>query len=707
MANHSIKIKGVADFSAISKEVDDLHKTIDDAFGKKGMQVLDKTSVSFLKKETENAFNKMSNQLKKLKTEAKELEKALSTIGKDDKKSEELSKKRLANLQMTVAAEKSLAQLRKSENRMEGGPDDNVIPFPKSKGSFAGMAGKQLTGGALGVAHDLPGLSQAATVGESAYSAGSAASAAGLGAAAIAGLAVLGAAAAGAAIAISRMAAGFETYKQSIPTLLTLSGQGITPAKDNRSLSGAAQLGYGPQEVFETQKQLSSAFGKAPDQRSDSNRILNTMTASRDLGISPGQVSGAGESLRQLGGTEMAQKQVGMILEKAITSGMDKSQSSAFLSAAVGLLSELNQSGVTNSSQLLGVMSGLVSKNGMSPEMAAKSIGGLSSAVSGSSGESNAFFQSAAARGGLGGGTLMGTQFAVRQGLAGVDMGALQKQVGDTKSGQMGIQSISEMGLGTKDFSQRFASSIMDEIHSRFDTQTKEGRQAALGFTGQMFGAKTAPEAAKTLSILEKIANGGDMNTDEKKLLEDLNKDPDAAWREKTLGKLDAIALSTAATAAFADKAKFELGEASATLFNDMTAALTKLDVTLAGKVPETTKTLESGANSLGSAMGAGLDGVKELPGKVWDGIKEAIVGKGPVQMMFDAASSGVKSLFGSAATDGPIGSPSSSAPAGQAESPSDSIQHELLQESKKQTGLLEKALKPGMAPRAGRIPSR
>jgi len=648
MATHKIKIEGVADFSAIAKDVQQISKQISSAFGEKGAKVLDEQSVNFLKTAAPTLIGRVQEELKKLTDEAKAIDKAIKASTKDQKKQEELSKKRLENVRKTVAAEKDLRNLMKAQNIVNNGgqmPEppkgaankpnvggdlpDNVVPMRRKgeKPGFGSVAGKQISHSVQEVAGELPGVAPAMQVGSSAVSAGRAAASAGLGAPAIVALGLVAAAATAAAVAISRMVSGFEVFKQGIPNLLALTGMETQPITDSKTVGEAGALGFGQLEILDIQKQMEQALGKAKTPEQDQNRLLNVLTAARDTGMDPRQILAGADQLRQAGGTEVANKQIAAIMDKAITSGMDKSQAAAFLGSAVSLLTEINQNGTANQAQLLAVMADLVAGGNMSPEQAAKTIAGMSSAIANSSGETNSFFQSAAVEGGLGSGSILGTQFAVRQGLAGVNMGDVEKQVGDTKHGRMGMQAMQEMGLGDKDFTRKFASGILNQIDQRFDTKTKSGREAALGFTGQMFGTKTAAESTKVLAVLEKMKAGTALSKTDKKLLEDLGKDPEASWRENTLQKLDATARSTAAMQAALEKGQFELGKTSSQYINQLNAAMLSLDTTLNKFLnSETFAAIKKGlgevAAVISSVFGGAFTDLMKLPetlGKIFD----------------------------------------------------------------------------------------
>jgi hypothetical protein len=552
MAKHTLNIEGSADFSSVIKGVKDLQSTLSGAFGKNGFKVLDEDSIDFLKVQTQSALSQMVKQIQTLRKEAGELDKLMKNSVGDERQQASLQKDRLAYTSRILQAETALNKLRTSENiittgRPDAGPMNNPNPIKGGRSAPMAVATEAVSDGLFKMAAGFLTVGTAIGLLESAF---------------------------------GRASEAFNTYSQSVPDLLNLSARGITAIKGGPGMGAANELGFGQQDVFRTQGEAGSAFGRGRNAQGEQNRVINLLTAARGLGVEPGQLTNAGNQLRQVGGTEMANKQMGIIIEKAFTAGLDKTQVPHYLEAATSLLANLNQTGLANSSKLLDVMTDLTAKGNMSPEQASRNIQSINSAVAHSQGEQNAFFQAAAMRAGLGGGTLLGTQFAVRQGLQGVDINALRKQVGGSKEGMQGLQAIEQMGLNKSSFTQDFAKSILGEYHRRIATGTPQGAAAGLGFIGQNFGVQTAGEATRVLAILDKISTGTATAKDTKKL-SDLQKDPETKWRDDVLGRLDKVALSTAQTAARSQAAKFEFGEAAAGLFNALTNALTKLDQTL------------------------------------------------------------------------------------------------------------------------------
>lgn len=666
MSERNIKIKGVADFSAIAKEVQGLQNTIANAFGKDGIKVLDDKSVSLLKKEVGGAIEKVKQQLGKLKKEAKELDEILKSTSGNEKGQEEVNKKRLENIRKTVIAEKELKNLQRSSETVEAG---KVIPLNK-RGSFGGMAGGQIANGIKGAAGELPGIAgPAMSVAGNVASAGEAAAGAGLGIGAIAGVGLLAAAAGAAAVSVSRMVAGFETFIAELPKLNKMWGMGVTPANWG-TINKAGKLGYDVTDVLATQIGANKAFGKGNRPQADQNRTLNILSAARATGLESGEITSAGNQLRQAGGAEMAQKQIGMILEKAVTSGMDKTQTSAYLSSAVTLLSDINQSGLGNVTDVLDAFTNVVAKNRMSPEQAAKTFAGINSAISGSSGEANAYFQSAAVSSGLGGGSILGTQFAVRQGLLGTNTRALEKETKGTNAGKEGVALINQLGLGDENFTKKMAGGILEQANRFKDSQAK------FGFVGGMFGTKTVAETTRVLSVLERLSNNT-ASAKDKTYLSNLTKNPEDAWRDKTLGFLGTIAGSTAASQAALKNGKFELGQASAPYFNKLTDALVMLDGTIRRVI----------------------GGEDESQGV----IKKSVGGMGAGDMGFPGIASSISDFF----TGGkPKSESKPDALPSAAHKVTDSAEH--LNELKNINNTLKNAFnRPGVAPRAGRDSSR
>jgi hypothetical protein len=242
---------------------------------------------------------------------------------------------------------------------------------------------------------------------------------------------------------ISRGMKGMQTFQSGIPDRLKLMGRGFT----DMNLSDpdrAASLGIDSLEMRSRRFSAESAFGRGGAKQSD---ILKSAAFERNFGLEGNTLTNIGGSLRQTMGGTKANDAVMKMQASILASGIEDALG-PYLETATSLLGSINEQGALNSSEILGVLSEL-SKNGKDvPEQVAKSFSDMQSAVTGSSGDANAFFQRAFANAGIGGGTIGGTQAAISSGgLFGVDIDNLSgmdsKMKGKLK-GMMGTAGASE-----------------------------------------------------------------------------------------------------------------------------------------------------------------------------------------------------------------------------------------------------------------------
>lgn len=605
MAN-DIRIKGTADFSSIAKEVKKISSIIDDSFGDKGVSILDPESVNFVKAQSERLFTQMDKRIDTLKKKMAALDTEAKKSTTTEREGIKNARERLKILDEMTSLEQQRSKMTQSRDRMDVTPTQKKELAKLSPSGVSGGLARVTTAGVGRIANQLPGVSEAMGVANAArVGAGAAAAGAGglSGAAGMIGGGLLGAGLGVGALGAYRAHQGFEEYKQNVPTIMNLEAMGMQ-GKPSRKLSD--KYGYNAQEQLQQQEGLARALGTQTGKKG-ANRQENTMLAARDLAIAPEQIIQSGNQLRQTGGTESASKQLASILDKAVSSGMDKSQASHYLAAATGLLTSIDEGGVSNTDKLLSVLTDLTASGNMSAEQASKSIKSVQDAIANSEGEANAFFQAAAANAGHGGGTLLGTQLAVRQGLEGIDLEKLTKQIGDTQSGQESIKYLKDAGLGKAGYTQEMAKALLEQ------TARASGGDAGqrLGLVGKIFGAKTGSDQAKVVAILERMAKGSE-TPDDKKMLKEMGADPAETWRTEVKTQLETIAGNTAKTEAEATVVKFDLGKEAAPIFNDLTRVLMKLDESI-------TKILAGNGKSVLSDMGDWL-------GKIGSAIKDGFL---------------------------------------------------------------------------------
>jgi formylmethanofuran dehydrogenase subunit E len=116
-----LKIEGVADFSSIAKEAKTISKTIEGAFGRNGLQVFDKSSITFIKAEADKTFSKMRESLSRMSDEARKIDDSLKNSVLSDEERTDLTKRRWEYTSKMHAAEREMFQLRGSVNSVKNG----------------------------------------------------------------------------------------------------------------------------------------------------------------------------------------------------------------------------------------------------------------------------------------------------------------------------------------------------------------------------------------------------------------------------------------------------------------------------------------------------------------------------------------------------------------------------------------------------------
>jgi uncharacterized protein YdcH (DUF465 family) len=165
VAGHQIKISGTADFSSITRQVKTLSGTINDAFGKDGVKLLDDNSLKFLKSEASNSLAQMRQQMTRLVDEAKKLDDEIESAVGHEKKQNELIQQRMKYTQQIVAMNRQIQGMSKTQGMVSGARSSSVM-------RGAGSAISEIGSRAGQVARSIPGVGGIAGVGQSAISAG-------------------------------------------------------------------------------------------------------------------------------------------------------------------------------------------------------------------------------------------------------------------------------------------------------------------------------------------------------------------------------------------------------------------------------------------------------------------------------------------------------------------------------------------------------
>lgn len=528
MANHEIKVKGVADFSSITQEAKQLRNTLQQEFGS-GINVIDENSIDTLKREVEGALGRMNEQMSKLKDEAQGYSAELKNSNLTEKEQAKISKQRLDTLRKAAVLEREMAALKKKQgvlskdvnldqlrsmmndqaqrDRRERLPVPVGPKLPTTQKEDIGAALRKQAMGQLGNVIDVvPGGRMLSTVAGSATGAASAAKSAGAGGMGTAAMATLGAVVGGLAVATMRMAEGAENFSSITPQMMKLGGMGVAPVARGSALEQYGQgMGYSAKDVLAAQESSARAFG---GQKADVGAKWLMGTA-RTTGMEVGELGGMANQVRAVQGADQASRQMATMMEKAIASGMDKSQIANYAHASVGLLTSIDQSGITNPQELISALASMTAKGQMSPEMAAKTFQGLDQIIRGATGESQAFMQVSAMRAGLGGGTLAGLGMIQGRGLTGIDPKALESMTSGTQMGKEFAETLTSMGMTDKDYTKKVITSQLDELDNRFGKGgSKEQRVARMDAIGKLYNIQDPAKLVALVSAMERVRGG-------------------------------------------------------------------------------------------------------------------------------------------------------------------------------------------------------
>ena len=478
-------IKINADVSGIKKSINDISRTIKD---------LDRSPVSLLSAETVQLLKgEAKDQLDELRAKQNQIRIQLDHQTSAVKRTTRGTREYRQEMEKLVRLSKQLAQ-----SNPPGG----------HRGPGGGAAGGAARGGGRGGG----GFGGAAGL---------------LGRVGIAGgLAGAGIAAAG--YVGSRVVGGVNKFRQGIPSRLKLRGLG---AAEGGNEGGFARAGLGPEEARQHRIQNLRAFGQGGDSAS-----LGLAQSERGFGLESGQLGGLGGSLRPGVGGAGALEDIQKTMASAMTTGLNDADIGAYLETAVGYLQSIDESGIKDRSEMLAALSGVIKATGEAPEKIARGLGGIDSAISGSGGEGNAFFQQAFAKKGIGGGTIGGTQFAVEGGLSGLNLGRVAGLTGAQRGQLEGLQ-----GGGA----QKRAGAILDQFKSagidvnrlRSGKASQQEQVTGGRLAKSLFGTKTGAEGLGQLGLLAEVAKGGKGGQSAQQKLVEARK----TVEEKSLDKLTKI----------------------------------------------------------------------------------------------------------------------------------------------------------------------
>lgn len=213
-------------------------------------------------------------------------------------------------------------------------------------------------------------------------------------------------------------------YSGGASNRVRLKGLGVN--EDNfGSASEMARVGVTEQEMIQRRIDATKHLG-----RSGTNNDAEMKKAGfeRAFGLEGGTMTGVASQFRgQVGGEGAANSQ--MKIQASILAAGIEDAIGPYLESAVTLLTSINQDGMNSTAEVTAMLARLSKDGGRTPDQIGKTFGGIDAAMKGSSGEANAFLQTAFAKAGIGGGSIGGTRFALSSGgLMGLNKESLSKR---------------------------------------------------------------------------------------------------------------------------------------------------------------------------------------------------------------------------------------------------------------------------------------
>ena len=360
----STSIKISANTSDVKKSLLDLSRDVK-SIGKTKISIFSESDRKFVKEE-------LNKELTLMKTKLQENRSEISKMVVEQEKLEKGSKAELEQRKKIIEAYRTQAKLASQASKIE--------TQSKSLGGFGGIGGAQQTSGMAGI------------------------------------LAKVGSLVGGAALAVGALAVmkGFQANQQFVAGASNrVRARGLGAASMNvGSPQELANAGLTEQDFISRQNATVGRLGREGGSRQS---IMQQAKFERAFGLEGGTMANSSSALRASFGGKGADQAQMKLQASVFASGIEDALG-PYLEASTELLAEINKNGLTNTDEVINMMSQLVKDGKRTPEQIAESFKTLDTAVKGASGESSAFLQTAFARGGIGGGTVGATRLAMSSG---------------------------------------------------------------------------------------------------------------------------------------------------------------------------------------------------------------------------------------------------------------------------------------------------
>ncbi len=557
------KMKIGGDASNLKKEIMSLGREIESLGTKRKVQIFDKETQKFIEDGAKIAISSMQRELEKLNTTNAKISNEMKTQKMSQDQIAQKTLEHLRNKSKILSLEKDIAKV--------GKQSVSLLQSPKALDAL--IQGAKKGGG--GILSKIPGVGRVA---------GGLKSAGGIGALGLVGGGLAAAAIGAGAFAIGRGVQGFNQFAGGIKERVALTGRGLGGRQATGVFEPAQRLGMSLADLRRAQLQAVDVFGRKGATQEEVTKRART---ARGLGISVEQLQTAGQGLRRQLGVGGAQKTFAKLQATLMATELSGAVG-PWLETTANMLTDINENGIGLDDAALHAMQQLSQIEGMSPERVMKVMSGLDESMKSATGEKAAFFMSALAGQGIGGGTLGGTQVAMQMGLFGGDISKVrergllsEKDISALESMKILVDPTAREGKGGIDaFKER-----MEGITSVFDHIT-----SSMGVIGKMLVAQKITGVQGPLEALETIeaARKAMQTTDPKKrqaIIDDMT-DKMRTPQEKMVDRLNQIVKSTAGTLEVSQafkQANLEiLGEEVAPLATSINEHLANIDKFLA-----------------------------------------------------------------------------------------------------------------------------
>lgn len=358
----SSQLKISADTSQVKKSILDVGKTLKDLKGSK-VQIFSAEDKKFMKSEFKKEAALMKAKLKENRDEIKKMTEAQKGLVAGTEEELENRKKILEAYKVQAKLARDLGKVQKASK--SGGEIDK-------SGKGGGMMGS-----IMGFAKMIPGLAAVATIG----------------------------------YAVQKGMASNDQYVAGAGSRNKLKGLGVQDESFG-SPKDLARVGLTEQDMIQRRADATATLGR---QGTSNETEMKKAGFERAFGLEGGTMTGiAGQMRGQMGGQGATDAQ--MKLQASVLASGIEDAIGPYLDSAVQLLTQINDNGTTNTSEMTAMLAQLTKDGQRTPEQMSKAFGGINDAVKGASGEGSAFLQTAFARGGIGGGTIGGTKFSMASG---------------------------------------------------------------------------------------------------------------------------------------------------------------------------------------------------------------------------------------------------------------------------------------------------